>query len=130
MMDVNTLLSDARSGWQAGEMLTTEYARQPNPQPQYICGRRVHHGDIGVIGTILTALIGGVAYAYMKDENDKELILRAMSVCFGFCGQLVWDDRADYKEWLTFKEKDKSAPFQQPTDYPVQYNSIRTTPYL
>lgn len=103
---LGVVLQRAEQGWKLGEMLTTAYANQPNPQPQYIAGRRVHHGDVGLIGVIATAVIGTLAYASTEDKDTRNLITQGMGFAFGFFGELMWDDREDVGEWLKFREQE------------------------
>ena len=92
-------INTVQLGYQLGEVLTSAYASQPNPQPVYINNRRVHHGTAGAI-IVAVSLIAGIA---SKDEDVRALAGAGL----GLGIKLMEDDIADLPEWFAFKTREK-----------------------
>jgi hypothetical protein len=95
----DTRVNTIQLGYQIGELLTSAYASQLNPQPVYINNRRVHHGTAGVI-IVAISLIAGIA---SKDEDVRALA----GVGFGLGVKLMEDDIDDLPEWFEFKTREE-----------------------
>lgn len=96
-------LSGLGYGWKTGEIATSTYRGLPDPQPVYIDDqrqRRMHHGEAGLWIILGSAIIGGLAYSLIDDQDTKDKIASLTGFGVGLGLQLVWDDREDYQLWF------------------------------
>lgn len=84
----------AKRGSMIGNLMTSVWNSQQKPGKAYVFGRRVHHGEVGILM--------GLANLLRKSRPD------AAGVLSGIGDSLAKDDIADKNEWFTFKKKMKN----------------------
>jgi len=77
---------DEKFGEDLGKLATGLWKSQSNPGKVYVGGKRIHHGLVGAVLTLLSA--------YEKDDKIK-----------GFGKSLMKDDIDDLPQWLDFEDR-------------------------
>ena len=73
-------------GYSIGRLVVSLWSSQKNPPKVYPLGRRLHHGEIGLVGLVISTLA----------SNPSAM---------GFFKALVDDDLPDREEWFAFKKR-------------------------
>lgn len=72
-------------GYSIGKMIVSIWNFQENPPKLYPFGRRIHHGEIGIVGLVISSLM----------SNPRAI---------GFFRALIDDDLPDKDEWFIFEK--------------------------
>lgn len=73
-------------GYSIGRLVVSLWSSQKNPPKVYPLGRRLHHGEIGLVGLVISTLASNPG-------------------AMGFFKALVDDDLPDREEWFAFKKR-------------------------